>query len=102
MILHKMVSKLKVCSDPLACKEQYKFQTTTDFILKTRLFVSEQQGVWKSKGVYFHKLGSDFQRLSLYLTQGTVRIAKDLCKLLIFVLLLFRSLRFGFLSKFII
>ena len=44
-----------------------------------RLFVSEQEGVWQPREVYFHKLSSDFRRLFLYLTQRTVRTAIELC-----------------------
>ena len=32
---------------PLANKERCKFQTPTDFILKMRLFGSEEEGVWQ-------------------------------------------------------
>ena len=68
----------KICDDPLACKERWKSETATNIIVKTHLFVSEQEGIWRPKQVYFHKLSGNFWILSLYLTQGTVRTAIEL------------------------
>ena len=63
-----------------AFNEQCKFQTTTEFILKTALFASEEEGIWQPKGSTLRNLWR-FLTTTLYLTQGTVRIAKELCNL---------------------
>ena len=63
----------------LACKERCEFESRTFLITETRLLGNEEEGTWQTKGAYFDKVDGDFQRLSLYLTQGTVRRVKEPC-----------------------
>ena len=93
-----MVPKLKIYDDPSASKERCKVQTAMDFILKTRLFGSKEEGVWRLKAVYFHNLSSNLKIIPLLDPENSKNSKRTLNSLGI-VLPLFRSLRFVFCNE---
>ena len=89
-----LAKKIVMSLRPVRSDRSFKPQQI--FYKEHTYFGMKKKEPGKAKVVYFHQLSDNFGRISLYLTQGTVRIAKQLCSYYDNCISLVKSMHFVF------